>query len=351
MNKSSEHFVDRLAESVRRLETILGTTPVAVVLVEASTDRISYINRRAAELYGTDFGGFDLDAHIAKVRALRLDGTPYPLEEMPVSHAFKGERVRNREMTIERPDGLRVPVVVNSAPLTDARVDVTTAIVVFDDISERKRAEEAIRASLHEKEVLLNEIHHRVKNYMQVISSLVSLQADGSKDESVREGLKDVISRVRSMALVHEKLYRSEDLARIDFAEYSKTLLSHIWRAHGAVASSIRLTLDLEPVQLPVDIAVPCGLILNELAGNTLKHAFRGRSEGEVAVSLKKDDEVNVILRVADNGVGLPEGLEWRQAKSLGLRLVQMLSSQLDGKVEVGCGAGTAFELEFRIEG
>jgi two-component sensor histidine kinase len=156
------------------------------------------------------------------------------------------------------------------------------------DITERKRAEKALKVSLHEKEVLLKEIHHRVKNNMQVISSLVSLQADGSKDETVREVLKDVTYRIRSMALVHEKLYQSADLAHIDFAEYSRSLMNYLWRAHGAVAANIRLTLNLAPVSLPVDTAVPCGLILNELGGNALKHAFRGRSEGEVTVALQK---------------------------------------------------------------
>jgi two-component sensor histidine kinase len=164
------------------------------------------------------------------------------------------------------------------------------------DIPDRKRAEEAlreseerIRASLAEKEVLLKEIHHRVKNNMQVISSLVALQADGLQDGTERAALQDVTHRVRAMALVHEKLYQSPDLARVEFAEYARSLLSYLWRAHGTAASGIRLTLDLEPITLSVERAVPCGLILNELVTkNALKHAFRGRdtSENEVSVSL-----------------------------------------------------------------
>jgi two-component sensor histidine kinase len=200
---------------------------------------------------------------------------------------------------------------------------------------------------LHEKEVLLKEIHHRVKNNLQVICSLVGLQADSSQDETVRAVLSDVTDRVRSMALVHEKLYQSSDLSQIDFAEYARGLLGYLWRAHGNAAAVVRLTLDLELVALPIDTAVPCGLILNELAGNALKHAFPGRSEGEVTVSLRESVDGRICLCVDDNGVGLPAGLDWRQAQSLGLHLVQLLSRQLDAEVEYSGGEGTRFALVF----
>ena len=233
---------------------------------------------------------------------------------------------------------------------------------LIQDITGRKGAEEALQKAhgelakqmeertgeLREKEVLLKEIHHRVKNNLQVISSLVSLQADGSPDETVREGLQDLTYRVRSMALVHEKLYRSADLARIDFAEYAESLLNYLWQAHGTAAAAVRLTLELEPLSLPVDTAVPCGLILNELAGNALKHAFGGKSGGEVTVSLGGAGERTVRLCVRDDGVGLPPELDWRRTGSLGLRLVQMLAGQLNAKVEVSSCQGTQFQIIFK---
>ena len=226
--------------------------------------------------------------------------------------------------------------------------------VYFEDITERKRAEEALRegeerlrASLAEKEVLLKEIHHRVKNNMQVISSLVALQAERLPDAAMRAVLQDVTHRVRSMALVHEKLYQSADMARVEFAEYARSLLSYLWRAHGSAASGVRLVLDLEPAPLSVNTAVPCGLILNELVSNSLKHAFSGRPGGEVAVSLRCGPEEQVWLRVRDNGAGLPEGLDWRKADSLGLRLVQMLAGQLHATVEVSSAEGTEFKVTF----
>jgi PAS domain S-box-containing protein len=244
-------------------------------------------------------------------------------------------------------DGVFRPFLTRVIPLKDAAGRVLQWFGTNTDISVLKQAEDQIKASLAEKEVMLREIHHRVKNNLQVISSLVGLQADGTEDETVRAVLRDVTFRVRSMALVHEKLYQTGDLARIDFAEYARSLLSYLWRAHGSAAAPIRLTFDLEPLSLPVDIAVPCGLILNELAGNALKHAFRGRNQGEVAVSLHRTPEGHSLLCLRDNGVGLPPQLDWRQAPSLGLRLVQMLAGQLNATVEVSGGEGTKFEITF----
>lgn len=225
-------------------------------------------------------------------------------------------------------------------------------ICYYYDSTKLRDAEAALRASLAEKEVLLKEIHHRVKNNMQVISSLVDLQAGQLKDEAMRAVLQDVTHRVRSMALVHEKLYQSADMARVEFAEYAQSLLNYLWRAHGTAASGIRLTTDLEPVPLSVNTAVPCGLILNELATNALKHAFpkkegeRG-SNCEIRVTLKVGSEGRVCLSVRDSGTGMPAGVDWRHADSLGLRLVQILAKQLSAAVEVQSGEGTEFSVSF----
>lgn len=215
------------------------------------------------------------------------------------------------------------------------------------DITDRKRAEERIEASLREKEVLLKEIHHRVKNNLQVISSLMDLQADALKEPALRSVFADMRDRIRSMALVHEKLYQSESLARVEFAEYARSLLANLWRAHADSAATVRLKLDLQPLSLSVVTAVPCGLLLNELVTNALKHAFRGRSDDEITVEMARSPEGRVCLRVRDNGLGLPPGLDWRQSRSLGLRLVQMLVRQLEGALEVKIDAGTEFQVTF----
>jgi len=222
--------------------------------------------------------------------------------------------------------------------------------VIFMDITERKRAEDLLRASLAEKEVLLKEVHHRVKNNLQVISSLISLQADSQPDERLQDVLGDVRNRVRTMALVHEKLYQADDLARLDFAEYALSLLKYLWDAHGSAAEKVHLNMSFAPLLLAPEMAVHCGLILNELASNAIKHAFPNGDGCEVSVSLAVDPDTGAVcLRVRDNGVGLPANLEWRQASSLGLRLVQMLTSQMRGTVQTGPGPGTEFQVNFTV--
>jgi PAS domain S-box-containing protein len=225
------------------------------------------------------------------------------------------------------------------------------------DITDRKQAEEMLREnekqlrnSLEEKEVLLKEIHHRVKNNMQVISSLVALQTGEAKDEAIRSVLRDVTHRVRSMAMVHEKLYQSGDLAHVEFDDYAESLLNYLWRAQRADTSNIEMVLNLKPLPLSINQAVPCGLILNELVSNALNHAFQDRDSGEVRVELLESEQGLVQLRVVDNGTGLPEGFDWTQSKTLGLRLVLMLSGQLHAKVEVHSSEkGTRFDIAFKL--
>ena len=216
----------------------------------------------------------------------------------------------------------------------------------------RKRADDLLKASLAEKEVMLKEIHHRVKNNLQIISSLVSMQVDTLTDERIRKELDDVRDRIRSMALVHEKLYQTDSLAQIDFADYAATMLRVLWNSHGALASKVRLNLMANPVMLPIETALPCGLILNELTGNTLKHAFPNGSDGEVTVGLEHDAAAKAVcLWVRDNGIGLSPDLDWRQSSSLGLRLVQLLAGQLRGTVESGTGPGAEFRVTFPLKG
>ncbi len=175
----------------------------------------------------------------------------------------------------------------------------------------------------------------------------MSLQAEELQDAATRDILDEVTHRVRSMALVHEKLYQSADWSQVDFAGYAKSLLGYLWRAYGTAASDVRLVMDVEPVLLTVNSAVPCGLILNELVSNALKHAFRARKDGEVTVSIHSAQGM-IRLSVRDDGTGLPEGFDWKQAHSLGLRLVQMLAGQLHAEVELDREGGTEFKITFR---
>lgn len=214
------------------------------------------------------------------------------------------------------------------------------------DIAERKRMEEKIRAALREKEVLLKEVHHRVKNNMQVISSILDLQSMYIKNNHTLKVFADSQNRIRSMALVHEKLYESKDLARIDFAEYVRSMTGHLLSLHGA-GDGVRFSIDIKDVLLDVNAAIPCGLIINELVSNSLKYAFPKGRKGEIHIGLRLAKDNKFTLTVKDNGVGLPKGLDFRKTESLGLQLVIMLTEQLDGSIEVDTRKGTTFKITF----
>ena len=216
------------------------------------------------------------------------------------------------------------------------------------DITERKRTEEQIKASLREKEVLLKEIHHRVKNNMQVIISLLNLQSKHVKDKRDWEIFKDSQNRIKSMALIHDKLYQSKDLASINFAEYIENLARHLFNTYRVSSSAIKLVADIKDVPLDINTAIPCGLIINELISNSLKYAFPDGREGEIQIKLyaSKDDTFSLIVR--DNGIGLPEDLDFRNTKSLGLQVVVALVEQLKGTIELDRSEGTAFKIVFK---
>jgi two-component sensor histidine kinase len=238
----------------------------------------------------------------------------------------------------------KVAVFVDLFRKTRALATMNRAMEV--EIEERLKQ---LKASLHEKDILLKEVHHRVKNNLQVISSLIDLQAERLTDPAMRTLFRDTRDRVRSMALVHEKLYQSADLAHTELGAYIRNVMKELFLAHGEVSSKVTLQLKLEPVFLPVDMAIPCGLILNELATNSLKHAFVGREHGTIEIQLTSVNE-SVRLRFRDDGWGLPSGLNLDAADSLGLRLIRMLSKQLRGEVKTHSGEGTTFELHFQLQ-
>ncbi len=216
------------------------------------------------------------------------------------------------------------------------------------DVTERKRAEEQVKASLKEKEALIKEMSHRVTNNLQVISSLLNLQAGYITDEPARRVFMESQNRLKALALIHDKLYQSEDLTSIDFSGYIRNLIVHLFRAYKVNAHAITLQLDLDPVALDVDRAVPCGLIINELVSNALKYAFPNGKTGEVRIDLHGDDERRLILAVGDNGIGFPTGIDFRKTASLGMQLVNTLTDQIEGTITLERNCGTTFKIVFR---
>lgn len=217
------------------------------------------------------------------------------------------------------------------------------------DITEAKQAQEKMRASLEEKEVLLREIHHRVKNNLQVMSSLLSLQRRHVTDGPSRLGFLDTENRVRSMALVHEQLYQAGNMAKLEVAEYISRLLRHLAASFGDVSDGVTWDTEIDAVSFEVGTAVPLGFIITELVSNCLKHAFPGNSGGVVRISLKKTEPDRMELVVADNGVGVPAGIDFTQGQSLGLRLVRIFVDQLGGAIEANGDNGTSIKVTFGL--
>lgn len=308
------------------------------------------------------------------------------LDRLPLARAF---RLEERELWEKLGAELLVPVIAKGALVgllavgqrlsgadyadDDRLVLMTlanqTAIAVENarlyaaaqhQLAERQRAEARTLESLHEKEVLLREIHHRVKNNLQVIYSLLSLQSQYASDETTLEVLRDSQNRIRSMALIHEKLYQSANLADIDFGEYLRTLTAHLHRSYATSDRNIHLVVSTAPIRLPLDVALPCALIASELISNALKHAFVGRSEGVLRIAIQVDERGMVTLEVADDGVGMPvaavtaetsDDAGARSQATLGMQLVRGLVRQLDGAMTLTNGCGTRFVISFRAVG
>ncbi len=210
-------------------------------------------------------------------------------------------------------------------------------------------SKQQIKASLEEKEVLLKEIHHRVKNNMQVISSLIKFQTEDIKDEQYVDMFKECQNRIRTMSLLHEKLYRSENLANIQLSDYVKNLVDEVFHSYRKGTAKIDLKLNIEDISIGIDSSIPCGLVINELMSNSMKYAFPDNRDGEIKISICLLNSGEIELIFSDNGIGMPEDIDYRSTQSLGLRLIYKLSThQLDGKVELDRSNGTEFRIRFK---
>lgn len=321
------------------LRSLFESAPDCVVVCDRE-GRIVCVNPQAEKMFG--YAGADLLGRTVETllpersRALHVDRRTACLtapDHRPVDATF----------TARRRDGTEFPVEVMLSSMERAHGPLV--IEVVRDVTERRHAEDRIRSSLREKEILLAEVHHRVKNNLQTITSLLSLQSRCLEEQSLREVLEESQDRIRSMALVHEQLYQSSGPARIDAAEYLENLIANLASSYGADSRRIQLRITVRDVTLGMNTAIPCGLLVCEVVSNALKHAFPDGRCGEIRVDLRPAGSDRIRLLVSDNGIGLPAAVDFRTTRSLGLRLINALTAQLDGTITRSGDAGTTFDI------
>jgi PAS domain S-box-containing protein len=337
----------KLLNSSDSFAKILDLAEDAIISVDEG-QRIILFNRGAERMFGysvQEVMGQLLDILLPApfVHAHREQMRTFA--KVPVAARRMSERSRIRG---KRKDGTTFPAEASISKVESSGSLTFTAIL--RDVTERVAAEEKIMSSLREKEVLLKEIHHRVKNNLQVVASLLGLQARSATDEQMRRMLQESQNRVYTMALLHESLYRSPNLSQIDFPEYIRQLASHLLHSYGVGAERIQLETNLDQLYLDLDAAVACGLIVNELVSNSLKYAFPDSAHGVIRIELHADGDRAARLIVADNGVGLGKNADLANVKTLGLRLVRTLAEQLGGAIELRSNGGSEARLNFPVD-
>ncbi|OPY25406.1 MAG: cyclic-di-GMP phosphodiesterase [Methanocella sp. PtaU1.Bin125] len=335
-----------LRESEAKFRVLAETTPSIIVIM--NREGMVYANPAAEK--ATGYSREELMA-MGPTKSYAMIAPDYhnseALKDM-MGRMSAGETVRY-EMKVKTRSG-EERWLDAAAGLLQFREDNAVLVTAFD-VTARRMADEKLRASLHEKEMLLKEIHHRVKNNLQVVSSMLSLQSMNF-DPGMSGIFRESQDRIRSMALIHEKLYQSSDLSRIDFGEYVQSLTAYLMRSYSSCDHTIKLNIDVVDtngvgnILLGIDLAIPCGLIINELVSNALKYAFPGGRPGTITVSMRRDGRQYTLV-VGDDGVGMPLDLDYRKTGSLGLQLVDTLNEQLEGSISMSRTAGTWFTIKF----
>jgi len=341
-SSQQERMIEALRESEERFRATFEQAAVGIAH-GSPQGRLARVNRRFCEIVGY---------RSRELLGRRLQELSHP-EDREADEEL-GRRLLAGEIDsysqarrFARPDDTNVWVNLTVSLAREKPGDPEYLIAVIEDITERQQATAALSASLKEKEVLLKEIHHRVKNNLQLVASMLNLQSDSVEDDSLKESLGDSQSRIKALALVHEKLYGSRDLAHISFKAYSDDLLSFLFRSLQAESELVSLKLDTADLSLDIDAAIPVGLILSELVSNSLKHGFPAGRTGEITIGLRPHLPPGFALTVADNGIGFPADLDFRQTDTLGLQLVCVLTAQIGGSIELDRSNGTRFTIEF----
>ena len=335
-------YESKLKESEMQISVIFNTVSSGIVLVD-SEGSIQLANQHLSELFGftplelTNMSYLDLISESERKTA-----------EDSMINLINGETdFVQLERLYQRKDNSTFWGELSGSRIINEDDTLKGLIGVITDITDRKKADDALKESLNEKEVLLREIHHRVKNNMQIISSLLNLQIQFEDFDETVSVLRESQGRIKSMSIVHEKLYRSDSFTKINFKEYLTSLISDIFYSYGTNKGLIKWDLDIEDVHMGFDTAIPLGLIINELVTNSVKYAFPEERKGKIKIILKLKDE-NYFLTVMDNGVGIPDNINPEKTETLGLKLIISLINQLDGTMELDRSHGTKYKINFK---
>ncbi|BAQ66639.1 PAS domain S-box protein [Geminocystis sp. NIES-3709] len=338
---AARDITDRLKSEniLRQYERIVSATNDAIALVKRDYT-YQVVNQNYLDLHGKSYSEV-VNHHIAEI----LDPEVYINVVPKVESCLSGETIQF-EMWNERDKSNPQYLSVTYSPSFESDQTISGIVVSIRNITQLKQIEQQIEKSLREKEVLLKEIHHRVKNNLQVINSLLNLQSRSIQDSSIRLRFKESQTRIQSMALIHEHLYQSNNLSEINLSKYIKELINVLFSSYQVSNSTIEVKIKIEQnFFLDIDSALPCGLIINELISNVLKYAFDDNQKGKLFIGLSSDDQENLILTIADNGKGLPPELDWEKTTTLGLRLVKNLTNQLRGNIVLDNEQGTKWTI------
>jgi len=330
----------------RRFQQVVESAPSAMVMVD-SAGIITMVNAQTEKLFGYARSAL-LGQSMDRLLPERFRGG-HPALRRGFFAAPKARAMgAGRDLYGLRGDGSEFPVEIGLNPIeTDEGPMVLSAIV---DISERKQREERIRVALQEKDLLLGEIHHRVKNNLQIIDSLLDLQASRISDPAVQATLRDSQNRIRSMSLIHQTLYQSHDFARVDFQRFIGELVPVLMNSYASGAGRVAMHIEAQRVELPINVAIPCGLMVNELVTNALKHGFPAGVSGNIWVGLKQQLPNEAVLTVSNDGAPITPELDITRAGTLGIQLVGLLAQQIKGRLEIQRAGPTRFTVCFPTE-
>jgi PAS domain S-box-containing protein len=328
-----------LKDSERKFRTLIETAQEGVWVIDEEA-KTTYVNDAMMDMLG-----YSLDEMIGKSLFDFMD------DDAEIDAKEKMERRREgikekHDFRFLHKNGSNIWTIISTNPLLDKKGTFKGALGMLTDITQRKQMEEQLKSSLIEKEMYLKEIHHRVKNNLLVISSLLNLQSNYIKDKDDFDMFRESQTRAKSMALIHELLYQSYDLKNIDFGSYMTTLVNDLFNTYIGDQDRLKLNLNLQNPMIDINTSIPLGLIVNELVSNSLKHAFPGDMEGVINISLTSENG-KIILIIADNGVGIGEDIDFKNTDSLGLQLVNNLTNQIEGELELDRRNGTEFKITF----